>query len=273
MCAGDEPQALNGIKALGGDRKLFHEVPHTYPVENPALITKALRKAGAIDRNDLVWVMDLQTVAAAGACLAEGVPLSQRIVASGGPAMAEPRHFLVTVGTPVNTVVPPKDNLLVLRGGLFKGMPVDSQNGTIGLADDALFAMPAAGKREMFAFINPGFNRRSIYPSCISTLTGAPDSHLSGTIRGERRPCVACSSCEKVCPAELMPQAIHRLLYGQEYDDAEALGLNLCVNCGACTYVCPSKIDLNSQFVEARRIIKAEKEAADAIAANTGKKK
>ena len=263
-------EAVEGLKKLtdGKNNARFHQVPCRYPVENPRTATKLLRTEG-LQKDAKVWVMDLQTVAGVGACLGEGTVPTHCIVALGGPSAPAPKHFLVEVGTPINKIVAETDKLLVLRGGLFNGRPVDVTSGTLGYGDDALFCMPTEGKSEMVSFINPGFNRRSIYPSFISLLTGAPDSHLSGTIRGEHRPCIACSSCEKVCPAGLMPQAIHRLLYSDEYDDAEALGLELCVECGACAYVCPSKLDLNTEFAEAKRVIKVEKEAALAVSSDT----
>ena len=270
-----DAKAVTGLKALcdGKSKARFHQVPLRYPVENPILISRQLkREDSSIAKDASVWVMDLQTLAAVGACLSEGAPSTQRIIAAGGPANSNPKHFLATIGTPITKFLGnDSDKLMVLRGGIFNGMPVDLKSASVSCSDDALFSMPSEGKPEMFAFINPGFNRRSIYPTFISRLTGAADSHLSGTIRGEHRPCVACSSCEKVCPADLMPQALHRLLYGEEFDDAEALGLELCIDCGACTYVCPSKIDLNTQFAEARRVIAAEKEAALALSAATEK--
>jgi Na+-translocating ferredoxin:NAD+ oxidoreductase RnfC subunit len=67
-----------------------------------------------------------------------------------------------------------------------------------------------------------------------------------------------------VCPVDLMPQVIHRYLYREDFDKAEAVGLDLCVDCGLCTFVCPSKIELQKQFMEAIETIRWEHEEAAA---------
>jgi Na+-transporting NADH:ubiquinone oxidoreductase subunit A len=266
--------AVLGLKEKVGsdDTSRFHQVPLRYPVENPLVVSKALRRQeAAISKEATIWVIDLQTVAAIGACLGEGLTLSQRILASGGPASASPKHFLATVGTPISALVPngSDENITVLRGGVFQGLPIDPKVDTVGYGDDALFCLKTKGRPELIAFINPGFNRRSIYPAFITTLTGAADSHLSATIRGEHRPCIACSACETVCPADILPQAIHRFLFSESFDDAEELGLNRCVDCGLCTYVCPSKLDLSTEFAEAKTLIRLEKEESAKLAAQT----
>ena len=94
-------------------------------------------------------------------------------------------------------------------------------------------------------------------------MTGAADSEISTALRGERRPCIACGLCERVCPVELMPQVIHRYLYREALDEAEAVGMDLCIACGLCTYVCPSKIELQKQFMEASGRIQLEKMEAE----------
>ncbi len=98
----------------------------------------------------------------------------------------------------------------------------------------------------------------------MSSITGAPDSEITNSLRGERRPCIACGLCEKVCPAELMPQIIHRYLYSEDFNKAEAVGLDLCVDCGLCTYVCPSKIELEKQFMKTLEQLRLEHEEAAA---------
>ena len=90
---------------------------------------------------------------------------------------------------------------------------------------------------------------------------------MTATLRGERRPCIACGLCERVCPADLLPQVLHRYLYRDALDEAEAAGLGRCIGCGLCSYVCPSKLELVHQFAEARDRIaheRAEAAAADA---------
>ena len=99
-------------------------------------------------------------------------------------------------------------------------------------------------------------------PCFASRFTGAHDSQISNSLRGEIRPCIACGLCEKVCPSGLLPQVLHRYLYRDAIDEAEAAGIDLCVECGLCTYVCPSKLELKKQFLDAAAQIRLEHEEA-----------
>jgi Na+-transporting NADH:ubiquinone oxidoreductase subunit A len=244
----------------------FHPVPLLYPVENPKILSKALRKHyTTFKKTDIIWVIDIQGVEAIGACLLEGLPLHQRTLALGGPGFPDPRHISARIGTPIKYLLPKNfntDRVLILRGGLLKGEPVVPELDAVGYDDDAFFFLPKMKEREFLSFTRPGFKRTSILPCFMSRITGATDSEITDSLRGERRPCIACGLCEMVCPANLMPQVIHRYLYREDFDKAEVVGLNLCVDCGLCTYVCPSKIELQQQFMEALEQIRWEHEEA-----------
>ena len=152
---------------------------------------------------------------------------------------------------------------MVLRGGLFNGVPVDPDTAAVQTDDDGFFLLPKESKREFLSFIQPGFSKTSILSCYASRITGGRDSHISTSLRGERRPCIACGLCEKVCPMHLMPQVLHRYLYAGMLDDVEAAGLNLCVDCRLCTYVCPSKIEIQKELSEAREQLRLEKEESE----------
>jgi len=240
----------------------FHPVPKRYPVENPGVLSAALQQVDKdVGPGDDVWVINVQDAAAMGACLAEGRPVTDRVVVVGGPAHPRPRHLNVTVGTPLDKVLGDEVDLStvqVLRGGLFNGTPVDPAMDCVRYDDDAYFFLPAKAEREFLGFARPGFNRRSILPCFITELTRGDDRAVSSDIRGEHRACIACGQCEKVCPVRLFPQVLHRYLYRGGLDEAEATGLDRCVDCRLCTFVCPSKIELQQQFAEARETLRAE---------------
>jgi Na+-transporting NADH:ubiquinone oxidoreductase subunit A len=264
-----DPVARKLYSELAGFAWLhIHPVPLLYPAENPRILDKALRRHNpSIKKNDVVWVIDIQGVEAVGACLADGYPAYQRIVALGGPGHPDPVHVSVRVGIPIKDLMPKNyspEEVLVLRGGVLKGEPVDPEKDAVNYDDDAFFFLPRMRERQFISFMRPGFHRTSAVPCFASRITGASDREISNSLRGERRPCIACGLCEKVCPAYLLPQVIHRYLYREAYDQAEAVGLDLCVDCGLCTYVCPSKIELQEQFNEARRQLILEHEEAGA---------
>ncbi len=259
-----DPVAQAMYRELAGHAWVrFHPVPLVYPIENPRVLWKALRRSNReLQADDPVWVIDMQGMEALGAWMAEGIPPHSRIVAVGGPGHPHPKHLSARIGTPVTSLLwdcPARSQVQILRGGLLQGIPVDPESDAVGFDDDAFFLLPKASKREFLAFIRPGFDRTSMSPCFASRLTGARDSHISTSLRGERRPCIACGRCEEVCPARLMPQVLHRYLYREAIDETAAAGLDRCVACGLCSYVCPSKIDLQNQFSEAKQQLLSER--------------
>jgi Na+-transporting NADH:ubiquinone oxidoreductase subunit A len=271
-----DPVAQGLYRELAGYAWLhFHPVPLVYPVENPRVLTRALRRHNtALKKEDVIWVIDVQGVEAIGSCLAEGLPLYERLVTLGGPGYPEPKHAVVRIGTPIAHLMPKNfrsDEVLVLRGGLLKGEPVDPDRDAVGFDDNGFFFLPRVKEREFLSFMRPGFKKASVLPCFMSTITGAADRDISNSLRGERRPCIACGLCEKVCPVDLMPQIIHRYLYREAFDEAMAAGLDLCIDCGLCTYVCPSKIELQRQFQDVLEQLRLEHEesAVSESSANT----
>ena len=241
----------------------LHAVPVTYPVENDRVLRAALRRqVRSYKPEDTIWTVDAQGVAALGAALAEGAPVHRRVVALGGPGVAHPRHLDVVVGTPLAAFLEADPGVMVLRGGLLTGEPVDPRSAAVEWDDDALFVLPVPQRRESLSFLRPGFTRRSLLPVFAGSIVGSSDTHITTSLRGERRPCIACGLCEQVCPAGLIPQVLHRYLYREAYEEAERAGLNHCVDCNLCTYVCPSKIELGRQFIDARAFIRAERQEA-----------
>lgn len=241
----------------------LHPVPVTYPIENPLILIKILRKAVPFFKaGDTIWLIDVQGIEALGACLAEGMPLHQRVVTTGGPGAASPKHHSVRVGSPVSLLSPKKGDLEkvhILRGGLLKGVPLDSGADGVQYDDDAFFYLPEVSTRQFLGFLRPGFDRTCYAPCFATRLTGGADRHISILLRGERRPCIACGLCEKICPAQIMPQILHRYLYRDALEEAEKAGLERCVDCDLCTYVCPSKIELQKQFSETRQRLRMER--------------
>jgi Na(+)-translocating NADH:ubiquinone oxidoreductase A subunit len=243
----------------------FRPIPLRYPAENPRVLEQSLRRSEPKLRKDgTIWIIDVQAAEAVGGCLAEGLPLHQRVVVTGGPASVKPRHLAVRIGTPLGAFAPESQGpeVRTLRGGLLKGELIDPAQTAVQYDDDAYFLFPETSKGQFLGFLRPGFDRTSYMPCFASVLTGSGDRYISTALRGERRPCIACGLCEQVCPVQIMPQVLHRYLYREAYDETERAGLDRCVDCNLCTFVCPSKIELQKQFSEARQRLLEERAGA-----------
>ena len=79
-------------------------------------------------------------------------------------------------------------------------------------------------------------------------------------------PCIRCTRCAEVCPAELQPQDLYWFAKSKNFGKAQEFSLFDCIECGACSYVCPSNIPLVQYYRFAKSEIWAnerEKEAAN----------
>jgi Na+-translocating ferredoxin:NAD+ oxidoreductase RnfC subunit len=78
-------------------------------------------------------------------------------------------------------------------------------------------------------------------------------------LHGEHRPCIACTYCDGVCPAGILPHLLHRYVQREVIDETLLrLGIFDCIDCNLCTYVCTSKIPLAALMREGKEKLVAE---------------
>jgi Na+-transporting NADH:ubiquinone oxidoreductase subunit A len=148
----------------------------------------------------------------------------------------------------------------MLNGGILTGGILAEETQGVDVECRGITVLPEHIDREFLGFVRPGWDRDSYSGSFLSSLRKDFRERMTTALRGEGRPCVACNFCEEVCPAGIMPYLIHKHLYADLIEEVELARVDLCVECGLCSYVCPSKIDLRTQFVEAKDLIAKEKE-------------
>lgn len=56
--------------------------------------------------------------------------------------------------------------------------------------------------------------------------------------------CLRCGKCLNVCPLNLAPARLVRLIQNKRFEDAVKLNVTLCMECGTCAYTCPASIPL-----------------------------
>ncbi|MHC4170441.1 MAG: 4Fe-4S dicluster domain-containing protein [Planctomycetota bacterium] len=236
------------------------EIPLKYPYDNFAILARRLDLKSS---NGPVWAVRTEGVLAADRALTETKPCTVRILSMGGTGVNLPTHLKAIPGYPIQRI---RDQYVfepsarVLNGGILTGDVLPEETLGIDVECRGITVLPDQEEREFLGFIRPGWDRDSYSDSFLSSLRKDFRERLTTALRGEGRPCVACNYCEEVCPAGIMPYLIHKYLYADLIEEAEEARVDLCVECGLCSYVCPSKIDLRTQFVEAKDLIAKEKE-------------
>lgn len=238
------------------------EIPLTYPYDNFAVLA---RKLGLKRSSGPIWSVRTEGVLAVDRALTLTKPCLVRIISIGGPGVKTPVHIKAMAGYPTKAILDtymPEQPARVINGGVFTGESTTAE--TLGLDTECrgLTVIPELQEREFLGFVRPGWDR-SCYAECfLSSLRAGFRERFTTAVRGEGRPCVSCNFCEEVCPAGIMPHLLHKYLYSELVEEVEHARLDLCIECGLCSFVCPSKIDLRTEFVEAKVLIEKEKQEA-----------
>ena len=194
-----------------------------YAVTGRAINSKMLpADAGCVVNN-------VDTVVAIYHAIYEGKPLMHRIVTVTGDAVADPRNFIVRIGTNYHELIKEaggfiKEPVKIISGGPMMGF---------GIFDLDVPTTKTA--------------------SALLCLTQDDVSRMAPG------PCINCGRCVEVCPSRLVPSML--ATYAEHYDEEEFLsheGLE-CVECGCCSYVCPAKRSLTQSIKSMRKIQLAKK--------------
>jgi len=245
-------------------------VTERYPADNLRLLVRSLDLKPT---EGPVWALDVGGVLAVDRALTLSRPATVRVISVGGPDVEAPRHLKLMPGYPLGAIegLPVgDDDVVIINGGVFTGAEVDSGQQGVDCECSELTVVARQTEREFLGFAWPGENRQSYGRCFLSTFRMELQERITTAIRGEDRACISCGYCESVCPAEILPQVLHRYLYGGQVDEAETMGLYRCVDCALCTYVCPCKIAIHQELAEARGTLRREREEALAAAPAAG---
>jgi len=248
------------------------EVPLEYTRANFNILA---RHIGLKRADGPIWGVRTEGVLAVDRALTHTKASLVKILSVGGPGVKMPEHIKVMTGYPIARI---KEEYAIdgetrlINGGFFTGDTISEDDLGIEAECNGITIMPEHTKREFLGWLRPGFDRSSYSNSFLSSICGkfTPRcgkfaERFTPTIRGEVRACVSCNFCEEVCPAGIMPHLIHKYLYADMIEEADAARVDLCIECGLCSFVCPSKIELRDEFIKAKVLIEEEKAEAEAL--------
>ncbi|BBE51715.1 Electron transport complex subunit RsxC [Ferriphaselus amnicola] len=239
----NKPEALAAMQKAIIDGK--HErmeavaVPTVYPGGGAKQLIRVLTgievAAGVRSTEKGVQCFNVATAYSAYRAISYGEPMLSRVVTVTGN-VERPQNYEVLLGTPVAE--------LVAQAGL--------KSGTNGY----LMGGP------MMGFMLPS-DQVGVVKATNCIIATAPESFPAPA---PTMPCIRCTRCAEVCPAELQPQELHWFAKAKEFGKAQDYHLFDCIECGACSYVCPSNIPLVQYYRYAKSEIWArerDKRAAD----------
>ncbi|MBD5454626.1 MAG: electron transport complex subunit RsxC [Lachnospiraceae bacterium] len=174
-------------------------------------------------------VNNVDTIVAIYHAVIEGKPLMNRIVTVTGDAIADPRNFIVRIGTNYHE--------LVEEAGGFKKEPVKIVSGG-PMMGFALFDLDVPTTKTA---------------SALLCMTEDDVSNM------EPGPCINCGRCVEACPSRIVPSRLSD--YAQNYNEEAFLAYNgmECCECGCCSFVCPAKRPLTQSIKSMRKMQLAKK--------------
>ena len=168
-------------------------------------------------------VLNCTTLAAIGAYLESGMPLTEKCVTVDGGAVCAPANLIAPIGTPISELFDACGGLTdepakVIYGGPMMGVTVPSTDAPVLKNTNAVLALT---KKE---------------------------ARLPKTTA-----CIRCGSCTNACPFGLAPADIARAYDRKDATALTELSLTACMECGCCSFVCPA----NRPLVQTNKLAKA----------------
>lgn len=212
----DEPKIT--VKALktkypqGSERHLI------YAVTGRAINSSMLpADAGCV-------VDNVDTLVAIHNAVTIGKPLMERIVTVTGDAIADPKNFLVRIGTNYQELVDAAGGFRAESAKIISGGPM------MGMA---LFGLDVP-----------------VMKTSSSILCLTEDD----VQKWEPSACINCGKCAEVCPGRVLPSRLAD--FAEHYDEENFLKYNgmECCECGCCSFICPAKRRLTQSIKSMRKI-------------------
>ncbi len=235
----NKPEAIAAMQQAVLEDKHAHmeviAVPTLYPGGGAKQLIRVLTgievAAGVRSTEMGVQCFNVATAYCVWRAIAFGEPLLSRIVTVTGN-VEHAQNFEVLLGTPVDELVAQAgskpDTERHIMGGPMMG--VDLPSGSVGVTKATNCIIEASSR---------------LFPPPPPAL-----------------PCIRCTRCADVCPAELQPQDLYWFAKARDFGKAQEYHLFDCIECGACAYVCPSHIPLVQYYRFAKsEIWQREREA------------
>ena len=169
-------------------------------------------------------VDNADTIVAVYLAVMQGRPLMNRIVTVTGEAIADPRNFLIRIGTNYHE--------LVEEAGGFKEEPVKIVSGG-PMMGFALFGLDVPTTKTA---------------SALLCMTRDDVSAMEPTA------CIHCGKCVDACPSRLLPCTLSEFAEHDRVEDFLTYYGMECMECGCCSFVCPAKRPLAQSIKSMRKI-------------------
>lgn len=259
------PKTSDELKNMKGVEVTEFVGPH------PAgLVGVQINHLDPINKDEIVWTMNVQDVAMMGRFLKTGKADFTKVVALVGPKVKEPAYYEMVLGTKVGVIIKgkleEKTSLRVIDGNVLTGVKADNNEFVSAFSNEITVIEEGDHADELFGWIAPRFNMFSNSKLFMSTylrkLFNKQTFKFDARVLGGERAFIMSNELEPVFPMDILPEQLVKAMIAKNIDKMEALGAYEVVpeDFALCEYVCSSKIEIQKIVHESLDFMRKELE-------------
>lgn len=199
---------------------------------------------------DIVWTVRAADVPLIGRLFLTGEMPSHRVVALGGPGVAQgaARHYRVRIGGALAPLLSGRvagSDLRVVAGDALGGESTKA-DGHLPLLESSLTVLPEGRERHLLSWANPLTSAYSASRLYLSSWFGRGKTWTMHTNIGGERAMVVTGLYDRYLPMRILTDFLVRAVLAKDWEEAVKLGLLELdpEDLALAAYVCPSKVDL-----------------------------
>ena len=242
--------SLSAASAAGSEmHNLKGAILHTFDGPHPAgNVGVQINHISPINKGEVVWTVDLVSLAAIGRCLATGKYDMSRVVAVTGPA-ANPVCVKGVQGMSLASLKKyfKEGNVRYVSGDALTGEDVGAE-GFLGYFDNQVTLLEEGDYYELLGWIKPFRTKKFSFSHLYwSWMAGKKKTYnLDTNTNGGPRAFVVSDVYGKVLPMDIYPVYLLKACLAKDIEKMENLGIYEVIpeDLALCEFVCPSKIEI-----------------------------
>ncbi|MGK2915106.1 MAG: Na(+)-translocating NADH-quinone reductase subunit A [Porticoccaceae bacterium] len=224
-------------------------VRHDFEGPHPAgLVGTHIHFIDPVNEHKAVWHIGYQDVIAVGQLFTTGRINSERVIALGGPKVANPRLLRTCVGASVDDLLagePLTGDNRVISGSVLSGRKGTGVFAWLGRYHNQVSVIEEGRERHFLGYLSPGVDRHSVLPVFLSRFARDKKFAMDSSTNGSERAMVPLGNYEQIMPLDILPTQLLRALAVGDTEMAKNLG---CLeldeeDLALCTYACVGKYE------------------------------
>lgn len=194
-----------------------------------------------------VWHLDYQDLIAMGHLFTHGRLSMERIIALGGPGVAQPGLLATRQGASLSDLcrgeLSEQETVRVLSGSVLDGRPLAATTGFMGRYHRQISVLLEGSGSSLFGWLAPGSDRFSATRLFASALSGNKRFRFLTAAWGGRRAIYPLGVYERVLPLDMIATTLLKTLAVGDSEKAADLGCLELIeeDLALCSFVCPGK--------------------------------